>query len=155
MTNRKVLVSQYDLKDYKGMAGLVELLKIRHKRNRMFAKLIELVKEQKSFEEESMLYNYDGADKDQIWECMEFFYQNLWEKGLKEFIWSDDKDEWENYNILLKYKDKYSLVSIVYGIGSFCIIAPADEEYMKTHKAEIIDLENVHVKTTGEIILYV
>ena len=28
MTNRKVLVSQYDLKDYKGMAGLVELLKI-------------------------------------------------------------------------------------------------------------------------------
>ena len=86
MTNRKVLVSQYDLKDYKGMAGLVELLKIRHKRNRMFAKLIELVKEQKSFEEESMLYNYEGADKDQIWECMEFFYQNLWENGMREFI---------------------------------------------------------------------
>lgn len=121
----------------------------------MFAKLIELVKEQKSFEEESMLYNYEGADKDQIWECMEFFYQNLWEKGMREFIWTDEKDEWENYNILLKYKDKYSLVSIVYGIGSFCVIASADEEYMKTHKAEIIDLENVHVKTTGEIILYV
>ena len=74
---------------------------------------------------------------------------------MKEFIWSDDKDEWENYNILLKYKDKYSLVSIVYGIGSFCVISPADEEYMKKHKAEIINLENVHVKTTGEIILYV
>ena len=27
MTNRKVLVSQYDLKDYKGMAGLDENLK--------------------------------------------------------------------------------------------------------------------------------
>lgn len=155
MMNRKVLVSQCDLKDYKGMNGLVKLLKIRFKRNRMFAKLIELVKEQKSFEEESMLYNYEGADKDQIWECMEFFYQNLWEKGMREFIWTDNNAKWENYNILLKYKDKYSCVSIIYGIGSFCVIAPANEEYMKKHKAEIIDLENIHVKTTGEIILYV
>ena len=40
-------------------------------------KLIELVKERKSFEEESLMYGYEGADKEEIWTCMEFFYQNL------------------------------------------------------------------------------
>lgn len=155
MTNRKIIIGKYELNDYKGIKGLIELLKIRHKRNMIFAKLIELVKEQKTFEEESMLYKYDGADKDLIWSCMEFFYQNLWEKGMREFIWTDEKDEWENYNILLKYKDQYSQVSIVYGIGSFCVIGPAGKEYIENPKAQVFNLENIYVKTTGEIILYV
>ena len=119
----------------------------------MFSKLIELVKTGKSFEEESLQYNYKGKDKDQIWECMEFFYQNLWKKEFREFIYNDPKDEWENYHIQLKYKDHFSEVTIVYGIGSFCVIAPI--ESLDDKKSTILDLEKIHVMTSGDIITFV
>ena len=50
MTNRKIIIGKHESNDYKGIKGLLELLKIRHKRNKIFAKLIELVKEQKMFD---------------------------------------------------------------------------------------------------------
>lgn len=150
--NRKVLVKN-DLTDLKGKPwpeGLAALVKQKVKRNQMFSKLIELVKTGKTFEEESMLYNYNGKDKDLIWSCMEFFYQNLWNKEFKEFIYNDPEDEWENYNIQLKYKDHYSKVSIVYGIGSFCVIAPIEK--LDEEKSTILNLENIHVMTSGDIV---
>ena len=81
---------------------------------------------------------------------MEFFYQNLWNKEFKEFIYNDPEDEWENYNIQLKYKDHYSKVSIVYGIGSFCVIAPIEK--LDEEKSTILNLENIHVMTSGDIV---
>ena len=75
--NRKIIVKN-ELTNLKGKSwpeGLALLVKQKVKRNQMFSKLIELVKTGKSFEEESLQYNYNGKDKDQIWECMEFFYQ--------------------------------------------------------------------------------
>ena len=146
--NRKIIVPS-TLDKFKG--NLLGLLKLRHSRIRMFRKLIELVKEQKTFEEESMLYNYKGKDKDDIWSCMEFFYQNLWNKNFREFIWTNSADEWENYNIQLKYKDKYSIVEIVYGIGSFCVIKPLEKI---NDKYKVLNLENITVKTNTEVIYY-
>ena len=153
--NRKVIVKN-ELTDLKGKSfpeGLAQLVKQKVKRKQMFSKLIELVKTGKSFEEESLQYNYNGKDKDQIWECMEFFYQNLWKKEFREFIYTDTKDEWENYHIQLKYKDHFSEVTIVYGIGSFCVIAPI--ETLDDKKSTILDLEKIHVMTSGDIITFV
>lgn len=150
--NRKVIVKN-DLTDLKGKSwpeGLAILVKQKVKRGQMFSKLIDIVKHGKSFEEESLQYNYKGKDKDQIWECMEFFYQNLWNKEFREFIYTDSKDEWENYHIQLKYKDHFSDVTIVYGIGSFCVIAPIEK--LDEEKSTIFDLEKIYVKTTGDII---
>lgn len=134
--------------DLKGVDGLANLVKLKVERDKMFCKLRELVKEQKSFEEESLQYTYKGEDKEDIWACMEFFYANLWTKEFREFIWSDNKDDWENYNVQLKYKDNYSLVTIVYGIGAFCVIKHTTYDSTKP----VLDLEKVVVKTTSEII---
>lgn len=134
--------------DLKGVDGLAKMVKLKVERDKMFCKLRELVKEQKSFEEESLQYNYKGEDKEDIWACMEFFYANLWTKEFREFIWSDNKDDWENYNVQLKYKDNYSLVTIVYGIGAFCVIKHSTYDSTKP----VLDLEKVVVKTTSEII---
>lgn len=150
--NRKVIVKNklIDLKGKSWPEGLAILVKQKVKRSQMFAKLIDIVKYGKSFEEESLQYNYKGKDKDQIWECMEFFYQNLWNKEFREFIYIDSKDEWENYHIQLKYKDHFSEVTIIYGIGSFCVIAPIEK--LDEEKSTILDLEKIYVKTTGDII---
>lgn len=125
-----------------------KLLRQKVKLSKTISKLKELVEKKKTFEEESMLYTYKGADKDDIWACMEFFYQNLWVKEFREFIWIDDKDKWENYNIYLKYKDKCSEVNIVYGIGSFCVIKPTD----KPNGAKVLDLDKIVIKTNTEIL---
>ena len=144
---RRIIVPA-NTEDLKGTDGLAKMVKLKVERDKMFCKLRELVKEQKSFEEESLQYTYKGEDKEDIWSCMEFFYANLWAKELLEFIWTDEKDNWENYNIQLKYKDKYSLVTIVYGIGAFCVIAPTTYDSSKP----VLDLEKIEVKTTSEII---
>lgn len=149
---RKTLVEKDtgDLKGKNWVESLVELVKRSSRRKRIFAKLIELVKKRKSFEEESLMYKYEGKDKDEIWSCMEFFYQNLYNLTFNDFIWHDDNDDWENYNFTLKYHNLYSEVNIVYGIGSFCVIKPVDGPNAKTGK--ILDLERIVVLTTGEII---
>lgn len=144
---RRIIVPA-DPEDLKGMDGLAKMVKLKVERDKMFSKLRELVKEQKSFEEESLQYTYKGDDKEDIWACMEFFYANLWTKEFREFIWSDNKDDWENYNVQLKYKDNYSLVTIVYGIGAFCVIKPTTYDSTKP----VLDLEKIVVKTTSEII---
>ena len=113
-------------------------------------KLVELVKERKSFEEESLMYGYEGADKEEIWTCMEFFYQNLYNQAFGDFVWHDDDDEWENYNFTLKYRDLYSEVNIVYGIGSFCVIKPVDRPDGRAGK--VFDLERIALLATGEVI---
>ena len=111
----------------------------------MLAKLKELVVKQKTFEEERMLYNYKGKDKDLIWSCMEFFYENLWTKEFREFIYNDETDEWENYHIQLKCKNKFTKVTIVYGIGAFCVIAPLKKQ---TDKSKILDLDKIIIGKT-------
>ena len=147
--NRKIIVPS-TLEEFKG--NLFELLKHKFKQDRMFAKLREIVKEQKTFEEESLMYKYEGKDKDIIWSCMEFFYQNLWNPHFREFIWTNPADDWENYNIQLKYKDKYSDVTIVYGIGAFCVIGPMQTP--PNNKSKVLDLEKITVKTNTEVIYY-
>lgn len=144
---RRIIIPT-NTEDLKGVDGLAKMVKLKVERDKMFYKLRELVKEQKSFEEESLQYTYKGEDKEDIWACMEFFYANLWTKEFRDFIWSDNKDDWENYNIQLKLKDNYSLVTIVYGIGAFCVIAPTTYDSTKP----ILDLEKIVVKTTSEII---
>lgn len=118
--------------------------------SKTISKLKELVEKEKTFEEESMLYQYKGKDKDEIWSCMEFFYKNLWTKEFREFIYTDPKDNWENYHIQLKYKEKYSEVTIVYGIGSFCVIGPQKE--VPNKKSKILDLDKIVIKTNTEIL---
>jgi len=122
-----------------------KLLSFKKDKTKMLAKLKELVVKQKTFEEESMLYNYNGKDKDEIWSCMEFFYENLYTKEFRQFIWNDTRDDWENYHIQLKCKDKFTEVEIVYGIGSFCIIRPLDKI---TKNSEILDLDKVRIEKT-------
>ena len=76
-----------------------------------------------------------------------------WEKYLNEVInrlYNDPKDEWENYHIQLKYKDHFSEVTIIYGIGAFCVIAPI--ESLDDKKSTILDLEKIYVKTSGDIV---
>lgn len=144
---RRIIIPA-NTEDLKGVDGLAKMVKLKVERDKMFCKLRELVKEQKSFEEESLLYIYTGEDKEDIWACMEFFYAYLWTKEFREFIWSDKKDDWENYNVQLKLKDNYSLVTIVYGIGAFCVIAPTTYDSSKP----VLDLEKIVVKITSEII---
>ena len=144
---RRIIVPAND-EDLKGADGLAKMVKLKVERDKMFSTLRELVKSQKFFEEESLQYTYKGDDKEDIWACMEFFYANLWTKEFREFIWSDNKDDWENYNVQLKYKDNYSLVTIVYGIGAFCVIKHTTYDSTKP----VLDLEKVVVKTTSEII---
>lgn len=127
-----------------------KLLREKVNLSKMLSKLKELVEKEKTFEEESMLYQYKGKDKDEIWSCMEFFYKNLWTKEFREFIYIDPKDKWENYHIQLKYKEKYSEVTIVYGIGSFCVIGPQKE--VPNKKSKILDLDKIVIKTNTEIL---
>lgn len=122
-----------------------KLLSFKKDKTKMLSKLKKLVIQQQSFEEESMLYNYNGKDKNLIWSCMEFFYENLWTKEFREFIWSDNNDDWENYHIQLKCKNKFTEVTIVYGIGAFCVIAPLDKP---TDKSKILDLDKVIIGDT-------
>ena len=122
-----------------------KLLSFKKDKTKMLSKLKKLVIQQQSFEEESMLYNYKGKDKNLIWSCMEFFYENLWTKEFREFIYNDDKDEWENYHIQLKCKNKFTEVTIIYGIGAFCVIAPLDKP---TDKSKILDLDKVIIGDT-------
>ena len=122
-----------------------KLLSFKKDKTKMLSKLKKLVTQQQSFEEESMLYNYKGKDKNLIWSCMEFFYENLWTKEFREFIWSDNNDDWENYHIQLKCKNKFTEVTIVYGIGAFCVIAPLDKP---TDKSKILDLDKVIIGDT-------
>lgn len=122
-----------------------KLLSFKKDKTKMLSKLKKLVLQQQSFEEESMLYNYKGKDKNLIWSCMEFFYENLWTKEFREFIWSDNNDDWENYHIQLKCKNKFTEVTIVYGIGAFCVIAPLDKP---TDKSKILDLDKVIIGDT-------
>jgi hypothetical protein len=122
-----------------------KILSFKKDKTKMLSKLKKLVIQQQSFEEESMLYNYKGKDKNLIWSCMEFFYENLWTKEFREFIYTDDKDEWENYHIQLKCKNKFTEVTIVYGIGAFCVIAPLDKP---TDKSKILDLDKVIIGDT-------
>jgi hypothetical protein len=144
---RRIIIPA-NTEDLKGVDGLAKMVKLKVERDKMFSKLRELVESQKFFEEESLQYTYKGDDKEDIWACMEFFYANLWTKEFREFIWSDNKDDWENYNVQLKYKDNYSLVTIVYGIGAFCVIKHTTYDSTKP----VLDLEKVVVKTTSEII---
>ena len=89
-----------------------KLISFKKDKTKILDKLKELVVKQKTFEEESMLYNYKGKDKDLIWSCMEFFYVNLWNKEFREFIYTDDKDSWENYHIQLKCKNKFTNITV-------------------------------------------
>ena len=104
----------------------------------MLAELKVIVQDRKKFEEDDLMYNFpDCPEKDRISECMGFFYQNLWNKEISNYIWHEDT-EWEDYNIGLKYKGHYSKVSIFYGIGAFCCIVP--EKNPDSLKA-VFDLE--------------
>ena len=127
-----------------------KLLRKKLNLSKMLSKLKELVEKKETFEEESMLYHYKGEDKDEIWSCMAFFYKNLWIKEFREFIYTDPKDKWENYHIQLKYKEKYSEVTIVYGIGSFCVIGP--QIGVPNKKSKILDLDKIVIKTNTEIL---
>lgn len=115
----------------------------------MFDKLKEIVEQQKTFEEEDLQYNYKGSDKEQIWACMEFFYQNIWVKNFRPFVYSD-KDDWENYHFQLEYNGKFSEVEIVYGIGAFCVIHPMNHK--PTNASKVLDLNNITVN--GEEVHY-
>jgi len=107
-----------------------------------FDKLKELVEQQKTFEEESLQYNYEGSDKEEIWNCMEFFYENLYYKEFRPYIYSEE-DYWENYHIQLEYNGKYTEVEIVYGIGSFCVIYPM--KHKPTNASKLLDLNKLTI----------
>ena len=112
----------------------------------MLSVLKAVVAQEKVYEEESMLYKKPKAAK-HVWPCMEFFYQNLWNKNFP--VWSDKKEKWENYNILISYNGKVSVVSIIYGIGSSCVIAPLD----KVPKGKpILELERIKVLNNMNIV---
>lgn len=112
------------------------------KNKKILNKLKELVQCNCHFEEESMMYTYEGPDKNDIWAVMEFFYKHLWDKNFEKYNYTDPTDEWENYNFYIHYKGKYTLISIIYGIGSTCIITSVEPSEIKTSKL-IIELENV------------
>lgn len=119
-----------------------ELLHFKKNHTEMLEKLKKLVSKKMWREEESLIYKYKGKDKDLILSCMEFFYSNLYNKNFKDYIWYDDKDDWENYHIQVKYKDKISEILIVYGIGSFCVIRPMEKT---TKNSKILDLEKLKI----------
>lgn len=107
-----------------------------------FDKLKELVEQQKYFEEESLQYDYKGSDKEEIWNCMEFFYENLYHKAFRPYIYSAN-DDWENYHIQLEYNGKFTEVEIVYGIGAFCVIYPMTHK--PTNASKVIDLNKLTI----------
>jgi hypothetical protein len=144
----KVLV-EFDKKKYAGDPGKLFADKVKY--DKIFAKLKELVYHQKSFEEESMMYHYDGSDKQDIWDCMEFFYSNLWNTNFRDYVYTDPTEEFENYNIQLEYMGKQSEVTVVYGIGSFCAISPMN--HPPTNASTVLDLDKIVVKTSCEIII--
>ena len=138
----RVIVKNSDNPEYKGHFDV--MLKEKVKLSKMLAKLKEIVDKQKVFEEESLMYKYRGKDKDEIWSCMEFFYQNLWNKSFREFIWFDEKDEWENYHIYLKYNNKWSEVQI-------CIIGPGlSKPWIEGMK--YLDLDKINIATNTDVI---
>ena len=80
----RVIVKNSDNPEYKGHFDV--MFKERIRLGKMLGKLRKIVDKQKRFDEESLMYKYKGKDKDEIWSCMEFFYQNLWNKSFREFI---------------------------------------------------------------------
>ena len=116
----------------------------------LFDKLKELVEKELTFEEENLQYNYEGSDKEQIWACMEFFYQNIWVKNFKPFVYTDHNDDWENYHFQLEYNGKFAEVEIVYGVGSFCIIHPMTHH--PVNASNVLDLNKITV--IGEEVHY-
>lgn len=147
---RKVLVpTSIDMPKYRG--NFAELLKDVVKQRKMLAKLKEIVLKGKAYEEESLMYKYKGKDKEEIWSCMEFFYANLWNPAFKDYIWTDPTDNWENYHIALKYKDKLTEVQIIYGIGSFCVIGPGLSTPW-TKDLKYLDLDKIVLKTNLEVL---
>jgi hypothetical protein len=145
----RVIVKNSDNPEYKGHFEV--MLRKKVELSKMLAKLKEIVEQAKSYEEESLMYKYRGKDKDEIWSCMEFFYQNLWNKDFREFVWTDPTDNWENYHIALKYKDKWAEVQIVYGIGAFCVIGPGLSTPW-TKDLKYLDLDKVNISTTTDVI---
>lgn len=127
-----------------------ELIKTYFKTKKVLNKLKSLILSRSCFEEESLLYTYKGEDKDDIWAVMEFFYTLLWKKETNKFCYTDPSDYWENYNFYVYYLGKYSLISILYGIGSTCIIKPVALKEIKTTK-RIIDLNKIKYNIFGEI----
>lgn len=138
---------KYKIKN-KTFANPIKLVKNYFTLKTVFKKLKEIVENRFRFEEESMLYTYQGNDKNEIWLVMEFFYSNLWNKEFRKFNFTDPTDEWENYNFYVHYKGKYSLVSIIYGIGSTCIIVPIEK--IEPDKL-VLDLDNIKYNIFGEI----
>lgn len=138
---------KYKIKN-KTFANPIKLVKNYFTLKTVFKKLKEIVENRSRFEEESMLYTYQGNDKNEIWLVMEFFYSNLWDKEFRKFNFTDPSDEWENYNFYVHYKGKYSLVSIIYGIGSTCIIVPIEK--VEPDKL-VLDLDNIKYNIFGEI----
>ena len=82
-----------------------KLIKTYLKTRTVFNKLKDLIVNRSRFEEESMLYTYEGEDKNAIWEVMEFFYVSLWTKEFDPFVYTDPADDWENYNFYIHYKN--------------------------------------------------
>lgn len=138
---------KYKIKN-KTFANPIKLVKNYFTLKTVFKKLKEIVENRSRFEEESMLYTYQGNDKNEIWLVMEFFYSNLWDKEFRKFNFTDPTDEWENYNFYVHYKGKYSLVSIIYGIGSTCIIVPIEK--VEPDKL-VLNLDNIKYNIFGEI----
>lgn len=138
---------KYKIKN-KTFANPIKLVKNYFTLKTVFKKLKEIVENRSRFEEESMLYTYQGNDKNEIWLVMEFFYSNLWDKEFRKFNFTDPSDEWENYNFYVHYKGKYSLVSIIYGIGSTCIIVPIEK--VEPDKL-VLNLDNIKYNIFGEI----
>ena len=82
-----------------------KLIKTYFKTKTVINTLKDLVANRSRFEEESMLYTYEGEDKNAIWEVMEFFYVSLWTKEFDPFVYTDPNDDWENYNFYVHYKE--------------------------------------------------
>lgn len=121
--------------------------------NKVLGKLKEIVEKEKSFEEESLQYNYKGKDKKAILDVMEFFYENLYKRVFHPFTYIDNSDCFENYNIYVKYKNKYTWICMLYGQGSTCIIKSVKENEIKTNKT-IINLDTIHCSISGEVNFY-
>lgn len=118
-------------------------------RQKMLPKLKEIVRKGQKFEEEYVQYAYRGKDADLILDCMEFFYENLWSMGFRDFVWSNPKDDWENYHTILEYNGKYSEVEIVYGVGAFCIIYPIEKVPRRNKK--ILKLDKMTILKNMEV----
>ena len=112
------------------------------KKKKIKDKLKWIVRERQSFEEESLQYEYTGPDKDEIFSVMEYFYEHLSDfEFYNKYVWYDDKDEFENYHIWVKYKYWYTEVYILYGQGSTCIIHPINVS-PDTHGKSIFEIKD-------------